>query len=1218
MASSASTPGQLSLARFAFNIYGALGSNELQKPLKSPDAIKHLQKSSKKLMYSCEREITCLSQLTHPLGRLMSSYSEIQGQAPAHHVVIGGKNYLKLLALNADQSAVVADVNIVDPASQTQSRLLSSLKLFNVNTVKCYGDMVACGLTNGSVNIYQVASSGKSRLAYKLEDHKRVVNSVDFTDHEQVLFSGSQDGTVKLWDLRTFSPKPVLKLSASQHSDPVRSCEYSRHSRVRGKMTVLSVHDSGSLCKFDLRFPTSSSSSTLLPERKWTFHTGPALSLHIHPEAEYVLTGGRDKKICVWNYSDASLLSNSPETTLNTYGPVMKIRWSNTPSQDVQRNTSNFDISEVYTNSTLSLFDYDFACLYLNDDPTITVFNLRRKYVPKEIITTTSHKPFQNFIWAEGPAPSQRKLWTLTKSNIFVSYNLSSGDDGLLNVTRPLEDLPSIATTWQNGFADLSFVTQDSRDYGFLTAELSDIDTEVHERSNSEDYMRIEEERPFEHHSSAVSLESPNAYTKTPMGLLPNPSNLLYQKTQNNSSPKDRPQLIRQSTAYAGNKSPSPIPHGRQSMAETFGSLMRPSLPRNSSQSTQESESPLFMQLPHAQLNNGKKASFGGPSPYVVAVNVPIPLGDEAVFEILANEYHISIPDGFELADVCQMNARLAASVQRYRDCQVWRLLTVALEQEEFEQYMANYLEYEDHTMEEIAQQKEQNPQEELKSLLSDLGNFVGSYNSNSTLTTNYGSMPKGSESASSAHNISLSEITRESSRGPGSFGGSKSASATSLLEPTQPYMASTSPSISRANSLQARKRPILHGPRAYSGTSEQENAIIDDEDEEGHSEHSHLPTKRDPAQAFRSAVSRKSSAIDIRASRYPSFSSHIASPDLAGDEGSPLLYSRKLPVRSQVSSSFSGTQQSWAIPKATQDLDNENLNAVSTATASVASGFMAIGSGSFTGAPGSVRNRPSMLSLKGSPSNFRGSFGSSRSGGVLGTKQGVAHHLERVDESSLHSGEPRRSELTKAFKDENKANEEADVPVSDMPWNTLNMLKKAIDYAMDQGDVIMCSTLILLFYKPFHKHFPKQVLSNNSCLECLGMYIETLRKRRLFTNAVKVVKEAPSELQYDLSVYASKEVSMRFYCCWCNKLMVNELSKGKFGALSENFGYWYCDECHRKQLNCIYCNVPCKGLTVVVSLACGHRGHFGCLQEWFIQDQNTECPGGCDGLVEV
>lgn len=111
------------------------------------------------------------------------------------------------------------------------------------------------------------------------------------------------------------------------------------------------------------------------------------------------------------------------------------------------------------------------------------------------------------------------------------------------------------------------------------------------------------------------------------------------------------------------------------------------------------------------------------------------------------------------------------------------------------------------------------------------------------------------------------------------------------------------------------------------------------------------------------------------------------------------------------------------------------------------------------------------------------------------------------------------------------------------------------------------------------------------------------------------VVNMAPKELLPDLANLASTEVNLRFFCCWCQKLLVNEKSKRK--ALNEDsFGYWYCDECSTKQLNCIYCDEPCKGLNIVTSLSCGHRGHFGCLREWFIDQENIECPGGCDEQV--
>ena len=71
------------------------------------------------------------------------------------------------------------------------------------------------------------------------------------------------------------------------------------------------------------------------------------------------------------------------------------------------------------------LFNYDFACLFLNEDPTISIYNLKRKYIPKEVISSNSNKPFQNFMWAQNISHS-RRVWTISKSNQFMSYDLDT------------------------------------------------------------------------------------------------------------------------------------------------------------------------------------------------------------------------------------------------------------------------------------------------------------------------------------------------------------------------------------------------------------------------------------------------------------------------------------------------------------------------------------------------------------------------------------------------------------------------------------------------------------------------------------------------------------------------------------------------------------------------------------------------------------------------
>lgn len=1122
----ASTPNQLSLARFASHIYGFGGP---ERSTRAPEP-----KPGKRLVYSCEREITCLSQLQHPLGRLNSSYYDTSAHVPSHHVIIGGKNYLKLLALNADQTAVVTDVNMVDASLQAR---IAPHKLFNVNTIKCYGDMVACGLTSGSVAVFQVNGNGKARLAHRLDDHKRVINSLDFADLEQVLLSGLQDGTVRLWDLRTYLPKPVLRLQSLQHSDPVRACQYSQHSRVRGKMTVLSVHDLGALCKFDLRFPGSSGAA--LPERRWTYHTGPALSLHIHPTSERVITAGRDRKIAVWNYAE-SAANLAPEVALSTYGPVMKIRWC---EADDEREAWDLDDTPSTT--------HDFACLFLNDDPTIAVYSLRRKYIAKEIITHP--KPVQNFIWARS---RERKLWTITKANVFGSYSLAHDEC----VSRPLETLPTAAADW-SGHANMAFVSQNSSDFWML----------------QDDDPEPEEEH--EHHS-AVTLDSLQLYGKS----------LDVFGKYKSGLPKDRPPLIRLATHNPMAKLPSP---GPQRMLETLGGigllLLRPTMVRNPSQSTQDlgSLASLLVLAPN-------RRGLAAPSPYLVTAPVPIPLNDDMVFEELANEYHVALPDGFSLADVCHMNARVAASVHRFRDCQVWRMLAVLLDQEQCAPFL-----------EEMSLNEEEplsKSPDDAKSVLSDLGNFVGSYNSNSTLTTNYGSVPRRSGSNSSVSNMALLSSSKELSKGGHSLQDFRS-SAGSLLDGLMPilsgYLANVpggSPAMSRSNSALAEKnRPFMRPQSLHGHSLISEHAIAPDEDDD---ESSGKSTHRS---------SHPASAIDIRKGQGTLSPHRAISPDFLSD-ASPLHYHSG--GRRQ---STSG-KQAWAIPGSSQDLDNENLHILNNA-ASLSLGYMAGGDSRLGNGGYSHTSRPtsSFLSVRTSPMAVAHGFGSRSSFNRANFNRSATNLLERVDESSVHSKEPHASELTKAIHGTKQESDESEYLSLDKPWSTINMLAKAVSYAMEQGDVIMCATLTLLFYGPFRKQFVAKVMSKNSSLECLGMYVDALRKRKLFTNAVNVVKDAPSDLKYELSVYASKDVDLRFYCCWCQKLLVNETTKAKYTKQPDNFGYWYCDECSRKQLNCVYCNEPCKGLTVVVSLKCGHRGHFGCLQEWFVVDEHAECPGGCE-----
>lgn len=1141
------------LARFAFNIYGS----SAQDP--SPEPPRH-RPSSQGIIYSCDKEITCLTQLTHPLGRLTANYDPLARLA---QVIIGGKSYLKLVVLDPVSNNVTADVSLIDSGvSGLGLGRLHQPRLFNVNTAKCNGDFVATGLTSGAIQVYQISLNGKATLAHKLEDHKRVVNSLDFVDSDQLLFLGSQDGTVKLWDLRSYQRKPVHKLVSAQHSDPVRSCQYSPHQRVRGKMTVLSAHDSGSLCKYDLRYPGLSSTSST-PERKWNYHTGPALSLHIHPESEYVLTGGRDRKICVWNYSDSGASgSGLPEIVMNTYGPVMKIRWCELPvdGEIAERDLrEQLDYADDWSSRHSPLYSYDFACSYLNDDPTITVHNLRRKHIPTEIVCAPGRKPFQNFIWAKNLA-GVRRLWALTKSNGLVSYNVSA-PDSLQNVFRPADDLPLYATTWSPGYTNLSLVSQTPTDFEYLDLEFS-----MRQSDSLKQSENIRHDSRHDDHSWAV---------ETPISVAPSLSSSAgittpgYFKSPSNNSPKERPPLLSQSSYQAsyihqhGPKSPSPGPFQRISESgSNVGSVhMRPSLPRNPSQSTQDSGSlgPHFMlpPTPHNLHNLHRPSVLNLVSPYLVETPIPVALNDDHVFETLASNYHTSVPDGFSLVDVCCMNARIAASVNKLRDGQTWHMLATAFEED--------YIEREENELASDLENKDEHAyslHDDSKLTSSEIGNLVGSYNSNSTLTTNYGAPRVASGTLLNRMGLlgKESEIHRSGEFLP------RSLSSHSLHEMK---------GFSRANSSSG-NRPFLNSPEASP-----EKVVLEKPSLEklgsppGGPHHDGRPAEWGTTSIYKS----NNRSLENLARR------------------------REIPPRTQYSTSSSPSKSlPWA-------MSPEHISGPSSLTSAGYIGDrMSANSGHSVG-----RVRASFLSMRNSPAFSQGPTGRGSISRNAVTKE-MGANLERVEESSIRS-ESRRLELTRALIQNAQVDDLIDPDASqiNVPWSTVNLLQKTLDWSMSQGDLIMSATLIMLFYGPFRKMFSDKVLPVNSCLEVLALYIETLQRKELFTDAVNIVNDAPADLKSVLTARMKKEMDMRFYCPNCQKLLLNETSREALGPQSENFGYWYCDQCGQRQMNCVYCEEPCKGLAVVTSLNCGHRGHFGCLQEWTLEGGNDCCPRGCD-----
>eukprot|EP00871_Galdieria_phlegrea_P000140 jgi/Galph1/1126/GphlegSOOS_G5832.1 len=181
-----------------------------------------------------------------------------------------------------------------------------------------FQNLILSGSTDGSIVLWDLAvdtstvlfsTSGKNLFPFKpvssgkkmvephfVSGHDRAINKVDWhVSTPQNFLSCSQDGCVKLWDLREFGrdSKPISSFIYNK-DDPVRDALFSPHNSY----WIGGGYESGNFVLWDLR----RTDKYILNIRA---HAGLLFSLSWHPTVSSVVaTGGRDKMIRVWNLLD--------------------------------------------------------------------------------------------------------------------------------------------------------------------------------------------------------------------------------------------------------------------------------------------------------------------------------------------------------------------------------------------------------------------------------------------------------------------------------------------------------------------------------------------------------------------------------------------------------------------------------------------------------------------------------------------------------------------------------------------------------------------------------------------------------------------------------------------------------------------------------------------------------------------------------------------------
>ncbi|CAK1551402.1 unnamed protein product [Leptosia nina] len=217
-------------------------------------------------------------------------------------VVIAGRNVFKVFSIGEEEFSEVCNLRVGKNLNLNFSSIDVAWSAIEENTL-------ATAATNGAVVVWNLGRSGRSKQEHVFSDHKRTVNKVSFHLTEpSLLISGSQDGTMKCFDLRM---KEVARTFIS-NTESIRDVQFSPHTAH----LFAAVSENGTVQLWDARRHDRAS-------HHFTAHSGPVFACDWHPEVPWLATASRDKTIKVWDIHAKPNL----EHTIYTIASVGHVKW---------------------------------------------------------------------------------------------------------------------------------------------------------------------------------------------------------------------------------------------------------------------------------------------------------------------------------------------------------------------------------------------------------------------------------------------------------------------------------------------------------------------------------------------------------------------------------------------------------------------------------------------------------------------------------------------------------------------------------------------------------------------------------------------------------------------------------------------------------------------------------------------------------------------------
>ncbi|KAJ5095783.1 hypothetical protein NUU61_005139 [Penicillium alfredii] len=321
------------------------------------------------------------------------------------HAVIGGKDILKTIRVEPDHSSEEFNLRhavVSYAATHNDAGVLMPHKdQLNVRDVKWshgnYDRIIATAVANGRIVVYDLQRPGLQLCRF--QGHNRQVHRLAFNPHRPAwLLSGSQDGTIRMWDLRSASANRGSSTCGSKHvyhgnSDAIRDVRWSPSDGV----VFATATDSGAIQMWDCRKVNA-------PLMRIAAHDRPCFAVDWHPDGKHIVSGGTDRQVKVWDFSSAER-RQKPAFQLRTPQALMNVRWRPPFWVGESPASGEWQSSQIVTS-------------YDKEDPRVHLWDLRRPHVPfREFDRYDTHAT--DLLWR-----SKDLLWAVGEAGAFTQTDV--------------------------------------------------------------------------------------------------------------------------------------------------------------------------------------------------------------------------------------------------------------------------------------------------------------------------------------------------------------------------------------------------------------------------------------------------------------------------------------------------------------------------------------------------------------------------------------------------------------------------------------------------------------------------------------------------------------------------------------------------------------------------------------------------------------------------